>query len=141
MFCLGILTVMHQNIPTHAAKAVIKNQAGEILFLQRNPAKGGIPNWDLPGGLVEDGESDQEALAREISEELGAAAVIGAVLGAWSFHRPIDGATVQVINYQATVKDEAFTLSEEHVDSRWVPINEVRSLPVKDQSLFEAFGD
>ncbi len=132
---------MNRNIPTHAAKAVIKNDEGEILFLQRNPAKGAVPNWDLPGGLVEEGESDQEALSREISEELGVAAVVTGALGEWSFHRPFDGATVQVTNYEATVEENAFTLSDEHVDSKWIPAEEVKNLSIKDESLLEAIGD
>lgn len=131
---------MTRIIPTLAAKAVIKNQAGEILFLQRNPAKGAVPNWDLPGGLVEEGESDTEALAREIQEELGATAIVGGELGKWSFHRPCDGATVEVTNYEATVEDETFTLSDEHIDSKWVPTEQVAMLPIKDESLLGAIG-
>lgn len=57
---------MDKIVPTHAVKAVITNEQGDILFLQRNPAKGAKPNWDLPGGLVEDGEEDEIALVREI---------------------------------------------------------------------------
>jgi 8-oxo-dGTP diphosphatase len=44
----------------------------EVLLVHRRPDKHAYPNvWDLPGGLVEPGESELGALARELHEELG----------------------------------------------------------------------
>lgn len=52
-----------------AVAAIITNAEGEVLFTIRkdNPAAGLL---DLPGGFVDPGESSEEALAREIHEEL-----------------------------------------------------------------------
>ncbi|WP_224277539.1 NUDIX domain-containing protein [Nocardioides lacusdianchii] len=45
---------------------------GQVLLVHRRPDKHANPDvWDLPGGLVEAGESELEALARELHEELG----------------------------------------------------------------------
>lgn len=45
---------------------------GRVLLVHRRPDKHANPDvWDLPGGLVEVGESELEALARELREELG----------------------------------------------------------------------
>lgn len=48
---------------------IIENQKGEVLLTQRafEPCKG---MWDLPGGFVDPGESAEQALIREIREEL-----------------------------------------------------------------------
>lgn len=53
------------------AVAVIINKRGEILISQRRPTadQGGL--WEFPGGKVESGETVEEALQRELNEELG----------------------------------------------------------------------
>jgi mutator protein MutT len=43
-----------------------------VLLVHRRPNKRAYPNvWDLPGGVMEAGESELAALARELHEELG----------------------------------------------------------------------
>ena len=45
---------------------------GRVLLAHRSPSKRAYPDvWDLPGGLIEAGESELGALARELHEELG----------------------------------------------------------------------
>ena len=44
---------------------------GRVLVARRPPGKAHAERWELPGGKVEIGESDGEALVRELREELG----------------------------------------------------------------------
>ena len=44
----------------------------QVLLVHRRPDKHAYPDiWDLPGGVIEAGESELDALARELEEELG----------------------------------------------------------------------
>ena len=49
----------------------------EILICQRKPDQPMSLKWEFPGGKVEDGETSEQALARELDEELGITARIG----------------------------------------------------------------
>ena len=55
----------------HVVAAVIRNAEQQILLALRPSDKhmGGL--WEFPGGKCEAGESPQQALARELHEELG----------------------------------------------------------------------
>ena len=57
--------------------AVIRRPDGQVLLAQRpqHTHQGGL--WEFPGGKVEPGESEVEALQRELQEELGNKQVAG----------------------------------------------------------------
>ncbi|MGU3497433.1 (deoxy)nucleoside triphosphate pyrophosphohydrolase [Mycobacterium sp. C31M] len=62
------------------AGALISDGALLVAQRKRPPELAGL--WELPGGKVAAGESDAEALARELHEELGVEVAVGARLGA-----------------------------------------------------------
>jgi 8-oxo-dGTP diphosphatase len=59
-----------------AAALILRGE--EVLICQRRPDQPMALKWEFPGGKIEPGESPEEALARELDEELGIAAEIGA---------------------------------------------------------------
>jgi 8-oxo-dGTP diphosphatase len=58
--------------------AALIMRGGEVLIGQRRPDQPMASQWEFPGGKIEAGESPEQALARELDEELGIQAVIGA---------------------------------------------------------------
>jgi 8-oxo-dGTP diphosphatase len=65
---------------THVVAGVIRDVRGRILLARRTQGRDLAGLWEFPGGKVEPGESAQAALARELREELGIEACVGAAL-------------------------------------------------------------
>jgi ADP-ribose pyrophosphatase YjhB (NUDIX family) len=59
--------VDHSSRPISAAGALFFDEAGRILLVEPTYK----PNWDIPGGVIEHGETPSEACTREVEEELG----------------------------------------------------------------------
>lgn len=64
----------------HVVAALILRSADggrEVLVCQRRPDQPMGSKWEFPGGKVENGETAEAALARELNEELGIEATVG----------------------------------------------------------------
>jgi 8-oxo-dGTP pyrophosphatase MutT (NUDIX family) len=55
----------------NAAGVILRAPSGRVLFLLRSADSDSGSTWAFPGGGVEDGESDEEAVVRECGEEIG----------------------------------------------------------------------
>ncbi|MFA6028635.1 MAG: 16S rRNA (cytosine(1402)-N(4))-methyltransferase RsmH [Elusimicrobiota bacterium] len=60
--------------------AAVLLRSGKVLLARRGPGRRHAGRWEFPGGRIEEGESSAAALARELREELGIAAEVGAEL-------------------------------------------------------------
>jgi len=106
--------------------AVIEN-AGRILICRRR--KGG-PNgglWEFPGGKIEPGESAEEALRREIKEELDLDIEVGERLGAVFGGGPSGDLVLE--GYRARLRRPGGCVLRDHDDVRWVVPEELAGFP------------
>lgn len=62
-------------MPTQVVRAALVNKEGQYFLHQRQPESSGADQWIPAGGKVEPGESAEQALKRELAEELGLTAV------------------------------------------------------------------
>jgi 8-oxo-dGTP diphosphatase len=60
--------------------AAVVRRGDAILVTRRRDEPGAPGQWEFPGGKVEPGEREEEALAREIREELGCEVEVGRLL-------------------------------------------------------------
>ena len=102
--------------------AVIRD--GTVLASRRTgpPLLAGM--WEFAGGKVEDGESDVEALVRELREELGCEAVIGERIGP----DLLIGDTAVMRVYLATLTSGEPQLRD-HDAHRWLSASELDDVP------------
>ena len=68
---------MTDPVRTIRVVAAVVEQDGRYLITQRRPNAVLPLLWEFPGGKVEAGESDAEALRRELAERLGVVADVG----------------------------------------------------------------
>lgn len=95
---------------------------------QRPPhkARGGL--WELPGGKVDPGETDAQALQRELREELDMAVRVGAELG--RHEHAYGDLTVLLVVYRAQRQGEPRAIDGQSI--RWVTEEQRAALPLCD---------
>jgi len=110
-------------------KALIEKD-GKFLFLKDHK---GV--WELPGGRIDFSESPEEALKRELYEELGYEQVqIDKIVDAWTFCVSKDERDYQfiILVYRCSVKDTEIKQSDEHIEYQWVLRDSVADLKMKN---------
>ena len=106
--------------------AIINDETGRLLLILRghDPGKG---LWSLPGGRIEPGETDQQAVIREVREETGLEVTCGPLLGA--VERPGQAGTViDIKDYGAVVTGGELAAGDDAADVGWVSADEAEAL-------------
>ncbi|SET98159.1 (deoxy)nucleoside triphosphate pyrophosphohydrolase [Hymenobacter actinosclerus] len=111
----------------HEVVAAIIKRGDEFLCLQRGPSKYAYisEKWEFPGGKVEAGETQQEALRREIQEELGLDILVGSHILTVEHIYPDFEITMHGLLCTADSSD--LTLHE-HIAYCWLPTQQLHTL-------------
>jgi 8-oxo-dGTP diphosphatase len=110
--------------------AIVTDGQGRLLMIKRGHDPGaGL--WSIPGGRIEPGETDAEALVREMIEETGLAVEVGRLIG--RVRRPgLSGAVIDIRDYAATVTGGTLRPGDDAADARWVAPAELESLDITE---------
>jgi len=101
--------------------AVIFNSNGQLLITRRSKGKY-KDKWEFPGGKVEDNESNQDCLHRELSEELDVKVKIICKFTEFDYQYPDHD--VHLISYICSMSDQKIKLVD-HDLHEWINISDV----------------
>ncbi|MEU7902745.1 (deoxy)nucleoside triphosphate pyrophosphohydrolase [Actinoplanes sp. NPDC049118] len=99
---------------------------GRVLACERSAPPEAAGRWEFPGGKVEPGETDAEALARECAEELGVRVRVGARVGP---DVPLAHGRAILRVYAVTLLNGDRPRALEHSAMRWLTAGELDSVP------------
>ncbi len=99
--------------------AAIIGREGKLLVCQRKRGRNFELKWEFPGGKVEPGETPQAALARELQEELGVHAEIGAEIYRTRHQYKELPQEFELIFLSATIADSAQVTNLEFERIEW----------------------
>ena len=108
--------------------AIVTDSDGRLLLVKRGhePEAG---RWSVPGGRVMPGESDPEAVVREVREETGLNVQPGRLIG--EVERPGPGGVVfDIHDYAAAVSGGLLAAGDDAADARWVDPGDIGRLPL-----------
>jgi 8-oxo-dGTP diphosphatase len=109
--------------------AALMKRQGKVLVGQRPQGSSLAGTWEFPGGKIELGESPEEALIRELKEELGVEAEVGALKFAGTHTYGKTGILFlffEVKYWKGQVK------TQQHLDLRWVAPKELAGLELPE---------
>ena len=111
--------------------AAIIQQGDQVLLCQRK--EGALAGkWEFPGGKIENGETPEECLVREIQEELGITIQVDDIFQA--VHSHYEHGDFLVIGYLATHVDGQISLRV-HSDCRWVKRSNLDTYDLADANI------
>jgi 8-oxo-dGTP diphosphatase len=113
-------------MPVPCVGAVVLDGTGRLLLVRRGrpPQQG---TWSLPGGRVEPGETDTDAVAREVAEETGLSVRVGRLAGRVLRAGP-QGSVYDIGDYLCEVTSGELRAGDDAADVRWVAPAELATL-------------
>jgi 8-oxo-dGTP diphosphatase len=102
--------------------AAILINDGLILIAKRKAEDNLGEKWEFPGGTIEDGETPEDCLKREMKEEFGMGVSIGEYLGESIYH--YDHGVIKLLAYRTYWKSGNI-VAKVHEDYKWVSNGEL----------------
>lgn len=115
--------------------AIIRNDENDVLIVRRGEKSDHPFKWEFPGGKINDDETEEECIIREIREELSMEIVICKRLQDTEFDYGIK--QIRLIPFVCDTLDELPVLSE-HIAFRWIGAGELKDVDFSDADVIVA---
>jgi 8-oxo-dGTP diphosphatase len=115
--------------------AIIRNEDNEILIVQRGEYTDHPLKWEFPGGKINDGESEEECIIREIEEELSMDIIICSRMENVDYDYGIK--QISLIPFICDTLDDLPVLSE-HLDFKWLASSGLMKVNFSEADLLVA---
>jgi len=113
------------------AALIFDPRAEKYLLLKRSDSKDvGAGHWECPTGRVDQGEGIEDALVREVLEELQVEVRPQFIIGTTHFYRgePVPENELVGLIYACTISNpDEVRIGEEHSEARWMTWEEIRA--------------
>lgn len=124
--------------PVHVVAAIIWNQDQSALFLAKRPDdkhQGGL--WEFPGGKVDDGETAEQALLRELNEEIDIQVTVAAPFS--TIRHDYSDKSV-LLEFWAVTEFKGTPVGKEGQKTQWVDVDDLASyeFPEANQPVVQA---
>ena len=107
---------------TVVVAAIIQDELGNFLCAKRGDWKSLAHKWEFPGGKAKPNEALEEAIVREIAEELNAKITV-----VREFHRN-HFEDIELVSFVCDLTGPKPTTSTDHSELRWVSESELTNL-------------
>jgi len=101
---------------------------GDLLLVRRG-AQPGLGKWSIPGGLVELGENVQDAMVREVKEEVGFDVEAVKLMDVFDSVTLDQNGRIQyhfvVVNFLVRIVSGELKIASDILEAKWVPLREV----------------
>lgn len=112
--------------------AIMRNEEGKIFIARRAAHKSMAGKWEFPGGKIEEDETPQQALKREMEEEFGVTIEVGAYVGENVHHYP--SFSIRLIAYESKHLNGEFGLTD-HDQIDWVTKEELKHVDLAEADV------
>lgn len=119
-------------MPIPVVAAILIDPEGRILIARRRPGKAMAGKWEFPGGKMEDGESEEDALKREIKEEFDVEVHPHERVGAFVHHYP--RGSIELIAWKCSFVARSFQLND-HDQIAWVQAQDLQHYDLAEADL------
>lgn len=127
----------------HVVAAVVEHE-GQYLCVRKGQTRYSYTSnvFEFPGGKVEPGETESEAIIRELQEEMDYSIIVDRHLTTVSYEYPDFSITLSAYICHPAKERDSFVLKE-HIENKWLAAEELTSLSwaAADDGIVEAIKE